>query len=346
MYIVCVIGREILDSRGNPTVEADVILDDGTIGRASVPAGASTGSHEAYELRDQNPARYLGKGVLQAIYNINNVIHKALKGQELGQQANIDALLCDLDGTANKSHLGANALLAVSLATARAHALSIKVPLFQLLQQLTQADAIMPIPLMNVINGGMHADNPIDIKELMIMPLGAVSFAQALQMGAEVFHALKAVLKKHAFSTTVGDEGGFAPALHTTHQALDILCEAIHQSGYRLGDEIALALDIAASELFHNDHYELISEQQSLSAVQLIDYYKTLITQYPIISIEDALDESDWPGWQILTQQLGKKMQLVGDDIFVTNAAILQNGIDNHIANAILIKPNQIFPFT
>lgn len=343
MQITRIHAREILDSRGNPTVEADVHLDDGTIGRASVPSGASTGSHEACELRD-NEQRYLGKGVQQAVNHVNNEINHALKGFSIADQVSVDTKLCELDGSENKSNLGANALLAVSLATARARALTLKQPLFKTLNQ--GQNMSMPVPMMNILNGGAHADNNVDIQEFMIMPVGAADFPSALQMGVETFHVLKSVLKKQGLNTAVGDEGGFAPNIQSNRQALDMLSEAVEKAGFRLGQDIVFSLDVAASELYEQGMYHMASENIKLSSEQLIAYYADLVNSYPIISIEDGLDESDWAGWSELTKALGHKIQLVGDDLFVTNPKILQEGINQHIANAILIKVNQIGTLT
>lgn len=344
MRIINVIGREILDSRGNPTVEADVILEDGTIGRAAVPSGASTGSLEAFELRDNDLKRYNGRGVLQAVQHINNDINNAIRNILVTNQEQIDASLCELDGTVNKSRLGANAILAVSLAVARAHANTKKLPLFVALNQ--KEKMCMPVPMMNILNGGAHADNNVDIQEFMIMPVGARDFPEAIQMGAEVFFALKSNLKKQGFNTAVGDEGGFAPDLASNHQALDLISEAVNLVGINLGQDIVFALDAAASEFFIDHKYILKSENKNLSTFDLIEYYKSLVTNYPIISIEDGLDEQDWDGWHKLTMDIGHKIQLVGDDLFATNKQILQKGIDKQIANSILIKLNQIGTLT
>lgn len=340
MRIVNITGREIVDSRGNPTVEAEVFLAGNAMGRASVPSGASTGSREASEQRDGDMTRYGGRGVLQAVQHINQDIKHALCGQDWATQNAIDAALCDLDGTDNKSRLGANALLAVSLACARARAADDGRPLFVSLQDGETMS--MPVPMMNVLNGGAHADNTVDIQEFMIMPIGAVDFPEALRMGAETFHVLKSVLKKHGLNTAVGDEGGFAPDLSSNRQALDMLAIAVEQAGFRLGTDMVLALDVAASELFRDGLYHLASENKAWQSERLIQYYDELVSDYPIVSIEDGLDENDWVGWRALTQQLGKRVQLVGDDLFVTNPAILQQGIREGVANAILIKPNQI----
>lgn len=340
MHIIDIKGREILDSRGNPTVEADVILDNGVMGRASVPSGASTGSREACELRDNDAKRYAGKGVKQAVGHINEDIKHALKHFSVADQSKLDKRLCELDGTKNKSRLGANAILAVSLASARAYAQSEELPLFRALNH--GETMTMPVPLMNILNGGAHADNNVDIQEFMIMPVGALDFPSALQMGTEVFHVLKSVLKKKGLNTSVGDEGGFAPDLKANQQALDILSEAVELAGYRLGTDIVFALDVAASELFKEGRYYLASENKAFSSSELTQYYADLLKRYPIVSIEDGLDESDWQGWQEMTAQLGGQVQLVGDDLFVTNPAILKKGIAEKIANAILIKLNQI----
>lgn len=338
MQITKIKAREILDSRGNPTVEAEVILKNQMIGRASVPSGASTGSREAHELRDGDVKRYGGKGVLKAVSHINLDINQALLGFSVEDQLALDTKLIQLDNSDNKSRLGANALLAVSLACARARALSLNQPLFL---SLNQGQAMsMPVPMMNILNGGAHADNNVDIQEFMIMPIGATTFPEALRMGAEVFHVLKAVLKKQGLNTAVGDEGGFAPDLKSNEQALDMMGEAIEKAGFSLGKDLVFALDVAASELYKNNHYHMASKQ--FSALELIDYYAQLTKAYPIVSIEDGLSEQDWDGWKELTQKLATKIQLVGDDLFVTNPKILQEGIDKTIANAILIKPNQI----
>jgi len=344
MRIVSIKGREILDSRGNPTVEADVILDTGVMGRASVPSGASTGSREASELRDDDARRYAGKGVLRALEHINHEINQALHHYPVVDQEQIDALLCDLDGTETKSRLGANAILAVSLASARARAQATNTPLFQ---ALNQGEAMsMPVPMMNILNGGAHADNNVDIQEFMIMPVGAPDFPTALQMGAETFHVLKSILRKQGLNTAVGDEGGFAPDLKSNRHALDILASAIESAGFSLGKDIVLSLDVAASELCSDGIYHMASENKKFTSDELIHYYKALINDYPIMSIEDGLDENDWSGWQNMTAQLGDYVQLVADDLFVTNATILQKGIDTQTANAILIKLNQIGTLT
>ncbi|WED42423.1 phosphopyruvate hydratase [Legionella cardiaca] len=340
MQIASIKGREILDSRGNPTVEAEVVLTSGDIGRASVPSGASTGSREAYELRDGDKTRYAGKGVRKAVTHVNEEINQALKGFSVADQEKLDSRLCEVDGSVNKAHLGANALLAVSLASARAYAYAIKKPLYMALNQGQTMS--MPVPMMNVLNGGAHADNNVDIQEFMLMPVGAADFPSALQMGTEIFHVLKSVLKKQGLNTAVGDEGGFAPDLKSNRQALDILSQAVEQAGYKLGADIVFALDVAASELFHEGYYHLSSENKKLNNAEMIAYYSDLLAYYPIVSIEDGLDENDWDGWRQLTATLGSKLQLVGDDLFVTNTHILQEGITQKMANAILIKLNQI----
>lgn len=344
MYIANIHGREILDSRGNPTVEAEITLNNGMRARASVPSGASTGSREACELRDGDVNRYGGKGVRKAIANINQTINKQLQDFPLGQQEALDKKLCELDGTENKSKLGANAILAVSLAYARATAVAEEKPLFIVLNQ--HENMCLPVPMMNILNGGVHADNNVDIQEFMIMPVGARDFPSALQMGTEIFHQLKSVLKQQGLSTSVGDEGGFAPDLKSNRQALDMLSEATIKAGYSLEKDIVFALDVAASELYKDGHYHLASENKSLLAEELVAYYQDLHQAYPILSIEDGLDESDWEGWKHLTAALGDKIQLVGDDLFVTNAKILKEGIELNTANAVLIKVNQIGTLT
>ncbi|MCC5792598.1 MAG: phosphopyruvate hydratase [Legionellaceae bacterium] len=345
MRIINVQAREILDSRGNPTVEVDVYLEEGAFGRASVPSGASTGSREACELRDQDKKRYLGKGVLRAVAHVNTEIAAALQKTEIASQEALDSLLCQLDGTENKSRLGANAILAVSLAFARARANHLQKPLFQTLLPENN-HMVMPVPMMNVLNGGAHADNNVDIQEFMIMPIGAADFSDALQMGTEIFHHLRSVLKHHGLATSVGDEGGFAPDLKSNRHALDMLSAAVEKAGFILGKDVVFALDVAASELYHEGQYHMASEQLVLHSEAMIDYYETLINHYPIISIEDGLDEQDWQGWKQLTARLGQQLQLVGDDLFVTNPAILQQGIEQGLANAILIKLNQIGTLT
>lgn len=339
-----VVGREILDSRGNPTVEAEVELSSGIRGRASVPSGASTGSREALELRDGDQRRYAGKGVAKAVSAINSTIRQALLGKDVFDQHAIDLQLIALDGTENKSRFGANGILAVSLAVAHAAAAAESLPLFAYLGG--EGPLRMPVPLMNVINGGAHADNGVDIQEFMIVPHGAGSFKEALRWGAEVFHLLKAELKQRGLATSVGDEGGFAPQLSSNSAAMDIILVAIDRAGFQVGVDISLALDIASSEFYRDKHYVLRSENLKLSSEQFVDYLAQWVSQYPIISIEDAMAENDWAGWSILTKRLGGKIQLVGDDIFVTNPAIFRQGIDQGIANAILIKLNQIGTLT
>jgi enolase len=336
-------AREILDSRGNPTVEADVILKSGARGRAAVPSGASTGEREALELRDNDPKRYLGKGVRQACANVNAEIRKALIGKDAREQSAIDEAMIELDGTPTKSRLGANALLAVSLATARAAANASNLPLYRYLNGLAGAVPMqMPVPMMNIINGGVHADNNIDFQEFMILPVGAPSFAEALRAGTEVFHALKKVLQGMKLNTAVGDEGGFAPDLKSNEEALQVILQGIEKAGYKPGADVALGIDSASSEFCKNGKYELQSEGASLSPDQLVDKFAAWVAKYPIITIEDGMGENDWAGWAMLTDKLGKKIQIVGDDLFVTNTAILAEGIKNGIANSILIKVNQI----
>lgn len=342
--ITHIVGREIMDSRGNPTVEAEVTLASGAVGMAAAPSGASTGSREALELRDQDPSRYLGKGVLKAVGHVNHGIRACLIGQDAGDQAAIDAALIALDGTPNKGHLGANATLAVSLAVAKAFAIEQRLPLFRYLSALHQptVQGLLPLPMMNIINGGEHADNNVDIQEFMIQPVSATSFAEALRMGAEVFHCLKGVLKSQGYSTAVGDEGGFAPNLPSNEAALAVIEQAVAGAGYRLGVDVTLALDCAASEFYHDGQYTLAGEGRAFSPIEFADYLADLCGRYPIISIEDGMHESDWAGWANLTAKLGDRCQLVGDDLFVTNTEILQRGIDEGIANSILIKFNQI----
>ena len=335
-----VTGREILDSRGNPTVEAEVTLDSGVVGRAAVPSGASTGEREAIELRDNDSNRYLGKGVTQAVGHINSELMNCVKGRDCNDQAGLDQAMIDLDGTDNKRNLGANALLAVSLANAQAAALQAGQPLYRYLGG--ESATTLPVPMMNIINGGAHADNSVDMQEFMVLPVGAGSFSEALRYGVEVFHALKSVLSQKGVNTGVGDEGGFAPDLSSNQEAVEIILEAIHVAGFRAGDDICLALDIASSEFYQNGKYLLASENKSFDAAEFTDYLASWVSQYPFISIEDGMDESDWQGWDILTKKLGDRIQLVGDDLFVTNTSIFSRGIENHIANSILIKLNQI----
>ncbi|MCI5049952.1 MAG: phosphopyruvate hydratase [Rickettsiales bacterium] len=337
--ILAIHGREILDSRGNPTVEVDVALECGSVGRAAVPSGASTGALEAIELRDDDN-RYMGKGVQQAVENVNGEIADAIAGFDAHEQLRVDTALCMLDGTENKSRLGANAILGVSLATAHAAANSLGVPLYK---YLGGAHAhVLPVPMMNILNGGAHADNPIDVQEFMIMPLSAESEAEAVRMGAEVFHALKKQLRDAGLNTNVGDEGGFAPQIESSDAALAFIMKSIEAAGYVPGDDIALALDAASTEFYENGTYELKGEGKSLDAVGMVDYYSDLVSRYPIISIEDAMAEDDHDGWKAITDALGGKIQLVGDDLFVTNPTILAQGIEKGLANAILVKVNQI----
>ena len=331
-------GREILDSRGNPTVEADVTLADGTMARAGVPSGASTGTREAVELRDGDKSRYLGKGVRKAVANVNGVLRDGLLGRDFENQRALDDCMIALDGSDNKGTLGANALLAISLATAKAEAASKGISLFRHLGSST----MMPVPMMNIINGGAHADNSVDIQEFMILPVGAPNFTEALRYGAEVFHSLKSVLSGQGLNTAVGDEGGFAPDLASNRAALDTIMTAIERAGFRAGDDILLGLDAASSEFYKDGVYDLESEGRQFDAAGFTDYLAELADAYPIITIEDGMDESDWDGWRLLTEKLGDRVQIVGDDLFVTNTSILQRGIDEKIGNSILIKPNQI----
>ena len=342
--IVDVKAREILDSRGNPTIEADVILENGERGSACAPSGASTGSREALELRDGDKSRYLGKGVTRAVGNVNSQIRELLVGRDAADQRALDQAMIDADGTENKGNLGANAILAVSLAAAKAEAEAQKKPLYEYISDLQDDDNeySLPVPMMNIINGGEHADNNVDIQEFMIQPVGAPTVAEAIRYGAEVFHALKGVLKKRGLNTAVGDEGGFAPDLPSNEAALEAIMEAIEIAGYKAGDDITLALDCASSEFYKDGQYVLAGEGRSMDAAGFADYLAELCDRYPIISIEDGMDESDWAGWKTLTEKLGDRIQLVGDDLFVTNTKILQRGIDEHIANSILIKFNQI----
>lgn len=334
-------AREILDSRGNPTIEAEIILTTGEIACASVPSGASTGSKEANELRDKNPKRYLGKGVLQAVTFVNQTINKALQGMDITHQKALDDSLITLDGTENKAKLGANALLAVSLAASKAAALYLKKPLYQTING-DHGHYLLPVPMMNIINGGAHADNNLDFQEFMILPVGAPSFSEALRYGVEIFHHLKQLLKNKKYNTNVGDEGGFAPELPNQEAAFELILEAIVQAGYRPEKDICLSIDVASNELYRDGVYHLRSENRGFSSDEFIDYLAQFAGKYPIISIEDGLAENDWEGWRKLTKRLGNQLQLVGDDLFVTNAALLQEGINQNIANAILIKPNQI----
>ncbi len=342
-YIAEVFARQILDSRGNPTVEVDIITDEDILGRAAVPSGASTGIHEAVELRDDDKKVYGGKGVLKAVDNVNNIIAEKLLGWEVADQAGIDQILIDLDGTSNKSKLGANAMLAVSMAAAKAAAQETGLPLFRYIGG-TNAK-VLPIPMMNILNGGAHADNKIDFQEFMVMPIGATSFSEGLRWGVEIFHALKTVLKKKGYSTNVGDEGGFAPNIQSNEEAIETVMAAITAAGYKPGTEIAIAMDAANSELWNEKEKQYIfhkSDGKKMSSEQLVRYWESWANQYPIISIEDGMAEDDWDGWKMLTEVLGKRCQLVGDDLFVTNVERLQRGIDNSIGNALLVKVNQI----
>ena len=338
--IIDIIGREILDSRGNPTVEVDVILEDGTLGRAAVPSGASTGAHEAHELRDGDKTRFGGKGVLNAVAAVNGEIAEALLGMDVTEQETLDATMVELDGTPNKARLGANAILGVSLACAKAGADASALPLFRYVGGT--AARTLPVPMMNIINGGEHADNPIDIQEFMIMPVAADSVKGAIRMGSEVFQVLKKGLAQAGHNTNVGDEGGFAPGLNSTREALDFIMKAIETAGYKPGDDIMLALDCASTEYFRNGKYEMKGEGKSLTAAENVDYLAALCADYPIISVEDGCAEDDWDGWKILTEKLGGKVQLVGDDLFVTNPERLADGIDKGVANSLLVKVNQI----
>ncbi len=345
--IAAVVGRQILDSRGNPTVEADVILADGTRGRAAVPSGASTGEHEALELRDGDKSRYLGKGVLRAVENINGPIARAVKGLDVTGQTALDRRMLETDGTPNKGKLGANAILAVSMAAARAAAAAERLPLYRYLSRYSSRREAntLPVPMMNILNGGAHADNSVDLQEFMVMPVGASSFSEALRMGVETFHHLKSVLHKRGYSTSVGDEGGFAPNLKSNEEAIEVVLEAIHAAGYTPGKHIALALDPAASEFFLSGGNRYVfkkSDKSSRTAEEMTAFWESWVRQFPIVSIEDGLAEDDWAGWKYLTDALGKQIQLVGDDLFVTNTVRLQRGISENVANSILIKLNQI----
>ncbi|MBU2874450.1 phosphopyruvate hydratase [Marinobacter salexigens] len=337
-------AREVLDSRGNPTVEADVVLEDGTLGRACAPSGASTGSREALELRDGDASRYLGKGVLKAVAAINGKINDALKGIDAADQRVLDNIMLELDGTENKANLGANAILAVSLAAAKAAAESLGKPLYEHIADInvTSGKFSMPVPMMNILNGGEHADNNVDIQEFMVQPVAAKSFSEALRIGAEIFHSLKKVLQAQGLNTAVGDEGGFAPNLPSNEAALAVIKEAVEKAGYKLGTDITLALDCAASEFYKDGQYVLAGEGKSFDSAGFADYLAGLAERYPIVSIEDGMDESDWDGWKVLTDKIGDKVQLVGDDLFVTNTKILKRGIDTGVGNSILIKFNQI----
>ena len=342
--ITQVYAREILDSRGNPTVEVEVVLEDGTMGRAAVPSGASTGVHEAVELRDGDKRRYVGKGVIKAVENVNDVIADHLIGLDATRQIEIDELLIRLDETPNKAKLGANAILGVSMAVAKAAANYVGLPLYQYLGGTNAHE--LPVPMMNILNGGQHADNNVDIQEFMIMPVGAPNFSECLRMNVEIYHALKSILKEKGLSTGLGDEGGFAPNLESNAEALDVIMEAIEKAGYKAGKDIMLAMDVAASEFYKNGKYHMLAEGAPKTSTQMVNYLADLVEKYPIISIEDGLAEDDWKGWAALTKKLGDKVQLVGDDLFVTNAARLQMGIDKGVGNAILIKVNQIGTLT
>jgi enolase len=340
-----VIGREILDSRGNPTVEVDVVLEDGSLGRAAVPSGASTGEHEAMELRDEDKSRYIGKGVAKAVANVNGEIRKAIKGKDALKQAEVDQFLCDLDGTPNKARLGANAILGVSLAMAKAAAVSMDMPLYRYIGG--DKARVLPIPMMNILNGGSHADNNVDLQEFMVMPVGATSFREALRWGAEIFHNLKKILHDRKLSTAVGDEGGFAPDLKSNEEAVEVILAAIDKAGYKAGKDICIALDPASSSFYEKGTYILEAEPKvNNSSADMIEFYARWVDKYPIISIEDGLAEDDWDGWKALTDRLGKKIQLVGDDLFVTNVKRLRMGIERKVANSILIKVNQIGTLT
>jgi enolase len=343
--IVFMKAREILDSRGSPTVEVEVILEGGGLGRAAVPSGASTGEREALELRDGDAQRYLGKGVLKAVHNVNTAIATALIGQDATRQAEIDAQLIELDGTENKRKLGANATLGVSLAVAKAAAAEQGLPLYRYLGGVRANE--LPVPMMNILNGGAHADNDLDLQEFMVMPVGAKSFAEALRMGAEIFHRLQAVLHRHGYRTSVGDEGGFAPPLHATEEALDLISESVQAAGYEFGRDVVLALDAAASQFFSHGRYRVRGEDPvDKTADELVSFYERLVDRYPIVSIEDGMAENDWEGWLQLTRRLGNRVQLVGDDLFVTNPALITEGITRGVANSVLIKLNQIGTLT
>ena len=344
MIITEVLAREVMDSRGNPTVEVDVILEDGTMGRAAVPSGASTGQHEAVELRDGDKGRYLGKGVLKAVDNVNNVIAAEVVGMNVFDQVGIDEAMIELDGTHNKSVLGANAILGVSMAVAKAAAIALGLPLYQYLGGFNAKE--LPVPMMNILNGGAHADNNVDIQEFMIMPVGAESFAEALRMCAEVYHTLKSVLKGLGLNTAIGDEGGFAPNLASNEQALGIIVEAITKAGYKPGEDFGLALDVAATEIYKDGKYNLEGEGVIKTSEEMVEFYAELVAKYPILSIEDGMSEDDWAGWALMTEKLGKKIQIVGDDLFVTNTERLARGIEAKTANSILVKVNQIGTLT
>jgi enolase len=345
-YIANIEARQILDSRGNPTIEVEVLTQNGIIGRAAVPSGASTGIHEAIELRDNDDKVYNGKGVLNAVYNVNEVLNKEMNGMYIFDQKRIDKFMIQLDGTDNKANLGANAILGVSMAVARAAANTLGQPLYKYIGGMESYT--LPVPMMNILNGGSHADNKIDIQEFMVMPIGASSFSEGLRMGVEIFHTLKLVLKSKGFSTNVGDEGGFAPNLNSNEEAIEIILKAIEKAGYKAGEEVMIALDPAASEFYDKkkERYILESTNQELTSAEMVDYWVDWVEKYPIISIEDGLDEDDWSGWKLMTDKLGDKIQIVGDDLFVTNTKRLKKGIDEGVANAILIKVNQIGTLT
>lgn len=342
--ITDVFAREILDSRGNPTIEVDVVLEDGSLGRAAVPSGASTGAYEAVELRDGDKGRYLGKGVKKAVENVNTLIADEIIGMDALDQTDVDKVMLALDGTPNKAKLGANAILGVSMAVAKAAAISLGQPLYKYLGGVNAKE--LPVPMMNILNGGKHADNNVDIQEFMVMPVGAPSFAEALRMCAEIYHTLKKVLAGRGLATAIGDEGGFAPNLASNEEALKVIVEAIEKAGYKPGEQVALALDVAATELFENGKYNLVGEGVVKTAAEMVAYYESLVGKYPIISIEDGLSEDDWEGWKLLTERLGGKVQLVGDDLFVTNTERLSQGIEKGTANAVLVKVNQIGSLT
>lgn len=342
--IYSVHAREVLDSRANPTVEVEVVTEDGGFGRAIVPSGASTGAYEAVELRDNEKHRYMGKGVSKAVHNVNNVIAPNLYEYDVFDQVGIDEMMIELDGTDNKGKLGANAVLGVSMAVARAAADELNLPLYQYLGGV--GARVMPIPMMNILNGGKHADNNVDIQEFMILPVGAPSFKEALRMGSEVYHYLKKVLQGKGLSTGVGDEGGFAPNLSSNEEAFQVIVEAIEEAGYTPGKDVVLGIDVAASEIYEDEKYYFKGEDRKLSSIEVIDFYEEMISKYPIVSIEDGLSEDDWEGWKLMTARLGKKIQIVGDDLFVTNVKRLKKGIDEHAANSILIKLNQIGTIT
>lgn len=344
-YITEVFARQILDSRGNPTVEVEVITDEEIMGRAAVPSGASTGIHEAVELRDNDKSKYVGKGVLKAVENVNTIISEKLVGWEVADQAGLDAVLLELDGTPNKSKLGANAMLAVSMAAAKAAAQEAGLPLFRYIGGTNAR--VLPVPMMNILNGGAHADNKIDFQEFMVMPIGAETFSEGLRWGVEIFHALKNVLKKKGYSTNVGDEGGFAPNIQSNEEAIETVLTAIEAAGYKAGTQVSIAMDAANSELYKNGKYTFHkSDGKTLSSEELVKYWENWVKQYPIVSIEDGMAEDDWDGWKMLTDAIGKKVQLVGDDLFVTNVSRLQQGIDKNTANGLLVKVNQIGTLT